>query len=162
VFKVFIILDMSNISQIHNNEMSITPSLELFINLSRTLTTVTRKFDHMGSMVGFTDFIILYQLNTAEDKKLRRIDLADKIGLTASGVTRLLLPMEKIGLVGRDTNPRDARVSYVTLAPGGERVLREATERAEMVASSIVPSKDIEKIDMFIRLSNDIRRLAHS
>ena len=160
LFSSAIILDMSNTIQIHNKDISITPSLELFINLSRTLSVTTRKFDHMGSMVGFTDFMILYYLSRAEDKKMRRIDLADKVGLTASGVTRLLLPMEKIGLVGRDTNPRDARVSYVTLTSGGERVLRETIERAEIIADSIIPSKDIEKISMFIRLSNDIHQLA--
>lgn len=31
------------------------------------------------------------------------------MGLTASGVTRTLLPLEKIGLVGRESDPRDAR-----------------------------------------------------
>lgn len=70
---------------------------------------------------------------------MRRIDLAEKIGLTASGVTRILLPMEKIGLVSREINERDARVSYVLLASGGKAKLSEAMERAEMLCEESVP-----------------------
>lgn len=150
---------MSNISQ-QQIKHFISPSLEFFINLSRMQSTVARKFDHMGSTVGFTDFIILYHLGIAPDNKLRRIDLADKVGLTASGITRLLPPLEKIGLVGREADPRDARVSYVTLAPGGKRVLNESIERAELTASSIIPTQDIPYIDKFVSLNEDIRRLA--
>ena len=74
----------------------------------------------------------------APDKRLRRIDLADTIGLTASGITRLLLPMEKIGLVQREAHDGDARVSYIAIAPGGEAKLSEAIERAEQYCSDII------------------------
>ncbi len=37
----------------------------------------------------------LYYLERAPGGRLRRVDLAERLGLTASGVTRSLLPLEK-------------------------------------------------------------------
>lgn len=48
----------------------------------------------------------MYHLQQAQDNKLSRIALAEKVALTASGVTRVLAPMEKIHLVTKQSNPR--------------------------------------------------------
>lgn len=77
--------------------------------------------------IGLTEYMVLLHLNNAPDKSLRRIDLAESVSRTASGVTRMLLPMEKIGLVKRDTNPRDARVSLVKITRSGEKIFKDAT-----------------------------------
>ena len=45
--------------------------------------------------ISFSEFLVLYHLSQAPNMTMRRIDLAECIGLTASGVTRLLNPMEK-------------------------------------------------------------------
>ena len=84
--------------------------------------------------------MVLWHLSQAEGKKLRRVDLADKLGVTASGITRMLLPMEKIGLIAREADVRDARVSTVLLAPVGKRLLQERLERAESIAQEAIPS----------------------
>ena len=84
--------------------------------------------------------MILHYLSQAEGERMRRIDLAERIGLTASGVTRLLLPMEKIGLVRREPSEHDARVSNVSLAPGGKRLLEERLEAGERLAQELLPA----------------------
>ena len=38
-------------------------------------------------------------MNNSKTKSMRRVDLAQSLGLTASGETRLVAPMEKIGLI---------------------------------------------------------------
>lgn len=48
--------------------------------------------------------------------------------------------MEKIGLVKREQNQLDARVSYVAIAAGGKRKLAEALEDAEDVATQLKPT----------------------
>lgn len=121
-------------------------ALQFFLNLAKIQSVVTRRFDGRLNGVGWTDFIILFHLSQAPDQKLRRIDLAEKIGLTASGVTRILLPMEKIGLVTRETNANDARVSYVVLAPGGQTKLYEALERAEYLSQSAIPASKMARL----------------
>ena len=94
--------------------------MELFLNLAKTQAMLSRRFDNSLGGLGFNEFIILYHLSQAPDQKLSRITLSEKLGLTASGITRILLPMEKIGLVGKETHIHDARISLVLLAPGGK------------------------------------------
>lgn len=130
----------------------INPSLNFFMNLAKTQTIMSRRFDGRLGGLGFNEFVILFHLSQAYDGKMRRIDLAEKIGLTASGVTRLLLPMEKIGLVRREINEHDARVSYVMLAPGGKRKLEEALERAEIFLEDTISSDKEKKLEEFSKL----------
>ena len=138
-----------------------TTSLQFFLNLAKIQAIMARRFDAGLGGLSLNEFIILLQLNQAEDNKLRRVDLADKIGLTSSGVTRLLIPMEKIGLLKREMNDHDARVRYVKLAPGGKRKLEEALERAELLSQEIVSSAkitDLESIfNSLLELSKSIR-----
>jgi DNA-binding MarR family transcriptional regulator len=119
--------------------MTLNKSLSFFIHVAKIQAIVNRKFDSGLGGLGWTEFLILHHLNQAEGQKLRRIDLAEKIGLTASGITRLLLPMEKIGLVQKEVNERDARVSLVMLASGGKRQYEESLERAGLLAEELVP-----------------------
>lgn len=99
--------------------------------------------------LGFSDFVILHHLMEAEGERLRRVDLAEKVGLTASGVTRMLLPMEKIGLVEREVNPQDARVSFVCITKAGKRLYQESREGVEAVADTVtaeMSKKDILRL----------------
>lgn len=120
--------------------------LEFFFALARLQAVATRRFDgRLGGGLGFNDLMILYYLSQADGEKIRRIDLAEKIGLTASGVTRLLAPMEKIGLIKREAHAHDARVSYVALAAGGKRLLSERIEKAELLSEEILGSLNAKK-----------------
>lgn len=121
--------------------------LDFFLKLSRVQAIVSRAFDRgLGGGLGFTDFVILYYLSQAPGEKMRRIDLANKVALSASGVTRLLLPMEKIGLVEREASTEDARVSYVKLAPGGKRLLEERIERADRFGEEFLSTTKVSNI----------------
>jgi len=136
---------------------NISSSLAFFIDLSRIDAEMTRRFDGRLRGIGFSDFLILLNLSTAKDGKMRRVDLADKMGLTASGITRLLAPMEKIGLIRREVNAQDMRVSYVVLAAGGKRMLEETMEDAEDIAASSVPEKSSKKLQEFSAFLSEIR-----
>lgn len=94
--------------------------------------------------------MVLYYLDNSFDKTMRRIDLAEKIWLTASGITRLLLPMEKIGLVKKQTNENDARVSLVSITDSGKLYLDDAIDRLNYITDEIIEwdlKKEIKKID---------------
>lgn len=149
---------MSNIYQISSKRLQLSEQLQFFLQFSKTHTIISRKFDHMGSSVGFTDFILLYMLYAMPGQKLRPSELADLIGLTPSGVTRLIPPLEKIGMVSRSADPRDARIRYISLAPGGERVLEEAIERAEYVATAIMPTESPKQTARLTQKLEEIRR----
>ncbi len=136
--------------------MKTTTNVKFFLNLAKIQAITNRRFDAGLGGLGFTEFQILFHLSEAEDQKMRRVDLGEKIGLTASGITRLLLPMEKIGLVKKEVDERDARVSYVILAPGGKRQFLESLERAELLAADLVPESKVKKIEALSDLLVDL------
>lgn len=127
---------------------NLNSQLTLFINLAKAHAIANRRFSNSLSQwgLGLNEFIILLHLSQAPDEKMRRIDLAEAIGLTASGVTRMLAPMEKIGLIKREANAHDARVSLVVLAPSGKRILSESLETAEWIADEWVAPHSAKKI----------------
>ncbi|MBB6270648.1 DNA-binding MarR family transcriptional regulator [Pedobacter cryoconitis] len=136
-------------------------SLKVLMNLSKVQAVISRRFDRLNIHgIGFNDFMVLYLLQQSADEKMRRIDLADKIGVTASGITRMLLPMEKRGLLTRETNERDARVSYVVLTPAGKQLFENAEKTAKILAEEIIPagkSKNMNLLsDLLIRFGGDI------
>lgn len=146
------------------NEMEpITNSLKFFLNFTTAQSKIAKRFDSILSVhgIGLNDFMILFHLTQAHDQKLRRIDLAEKIGLTASGVTRMLVPMEKVGLVTREANERDARVSYVKLTASGERILSEAMNSAEATSMDLYPNHEKGSqepfLDVLIALGGSIK-----
>ncbi|WFB66916.1 MarR family transcriptional regulator [Chryseobacterium sp. WX] len=135
----------------------ISTELLFLININKLQSVIARKFDSLSVHgLGFNDFVILYVLYSSPESKMRRIDLAEKIGLTASGVTRLLNPLEKIGLVSRESNERDARVSYVVITPNGKKVFEEAKLSAENITKEILSSKKGKSLRMVNELLFDL------
>lgn len=141
----------------------LTQEMSFLMNLWTTNTVTSKRIDAgLGSIhgIGFTEYMALYHLNCAHNKSMRRIDLAQKIGVTASGVTRLLSPMEKIGLVEKEVNERDARVSLVKLSSTGETILSDAT--TSFAASSKSMLQGVEQsslacsLDVFQSMNNEL------
>jgi len=75
-----------------------------------------------------SDFDVLIQLYYAEGRRMRRIDLARSVLLTASGITRLLDGLESCGLVAKERCDSDARVTYAVLTKSGIKKLEAARE----------------------------------
>ena len=113
---------------------------DLIIRFAFAHSKVIKRVDNNLSLHGisFSEFMVMHHLNNSPDKTMRRINLAECIGLTASGVTRLLNPMEKRKLVQKEKNQRDARVSLVKLSKAGESVLKDAMISFEQISDSIV------------------------
>lgn len=65
------------------------------------------------------DYEALGVLAHAEGRRLRRVDLARRLLLTPSGITRLLEGLEAVGLVARASCPDDLRVTYAELTDSG-------------------------------------------
>jgi len=128
------------------------------INLWSKSTSITRKIDaNLGAIHGisFTEYIVLSNLMNAPNHTLRRIDLAEAIGRSASAITKMLLPMEKIGLVSKQANPRDARVSLVKITPAGMTAFEQATvtlnDKSKTVLKTL-KSSDVDKLIVILSL----------
>lgn len=120
--------------------MNHTREARLVLSLINLNGKIHRKLGGALSVhgLGVSEFLVLVELRAAPGQTLRRVDLADRIGLTASGVTRLLNPMEKIGLVRKGASERDARVSLVTLSESGNRVLEEVGVAVDDASRSVL------------------------
>lgn len=77
--------------------------------------------------LSLSEFLVLGHLDAAANQTVSRIQLADYLGMSASGITRLIAPMEKNRLIEKQSNPRDARQSLVKISTTGQRVYHEAT-----------------------------------
>ena len=95
----------------------------------RAHATLTRQLSaDLVASHGLTlnDYEVLLHLSRAPERSLRRIDLAERVLLTPSGITRLLDGLERAGLVEKATCEHDARVSYAVLTDAGYERLRAA------------------------------------
>lgn len=142
-----------------------TPSLEVCLRIAKAYATISRRFDTtLGGLHGisFSDFQLLHQLNRTPGHRLRRVDLAERLGLTASGVTRSLLPLEKIGLVTRQADARDARVGYAVLTAAGRRLLNDASETAATTAQELLRDTSPTRMEAMTNMLGQIAGLPAS
>ncbi len=72
------------------------------------------------------DLLLLRLVKNAPGSKLSRIELARRLHVSPSTVTRATKPLEKIGLIDREADVRDARLSYVVLSAAGIELLAYA------------------------------------
>ena len=133
-----------------------TQKLDFIINSAQFYSVLRKKLDSWLGWLGFSYFIVLYYLSKAPEQKLRRIDLADKVWMTASGITRLLAPMEKIWLINKESNNEDARVSIVSLASGWKTKLNEALDRLSYYLDEIIDENSSNKLEEMLKLYEQI------
>jgi DNA-binding MarR family transcriptional regulator len=106
------------------------PALTAWIRLLRGHAAARRTLDselqaaHGLTVVGYEALLLL---SNAEAQAMRRVDLARGLGVTPSGVTRLLDGLERDGLVAKRTCDTDARVTYAVLTEAGAERLERAS-----------------------------------
>jgi len=101
-----------------------------FLALLHAHATATRQLNaQLTADHGLTinDYEVLLRLARAPERRMRRVDLADQVLLTASGITRLLDGLERDGFVARASCDSDRRVVYAVLTDAGMEKLAEAT-----------------------------------
>jgi DNA-binding MarR family transcriptional regulator len=118
-----------------------TTALSTVLQLAHARTVVVRDVDaslegHHG--LGLNDLALLLELNSSPNSRLRRLDLAERLGITPSGVARQLAPLERRGLVGRESHPDDARLAIVVLTEAGSRVVGDVLPTAEEAATRVL------------------------
>jgi len=100
--------------------------------------------------VSLRDFMLLRYVKHSPGSKLSRIDLARRLCVSPSTVTRATNPLEKIGLIAREADSRDARLSYVVLTASGAKLLKNAEKTLEQLSSDfltpILSAKDLTQL----------------
>jgi DNA-binding MarR family transcriptional regulator len=109
--------------------------------LLRATTSVTREIDRSVSAyhgIGLSDLQVLLELQDSPRGELARVELAERLGVAPSVVTRQLSPLERIGLVSRESHPVDARSAIVGLTPAGATMANDAARTAREAAERVV------------------------
>jgi len=100
-----------------------------------------RRFDGALSTIkgiSFAEYRLLRQLDGAPIGGISRVDLADAVGLTPSGVTRALRPLEKLGFVQTVKSERDARRALASLTEAGIELTNDASGVVDDVAAQLL------------------------
>lgn len=106
------------------------------------------------------EMFLLMQLEQASRHRLPRVELARRLYMSASTVTRMAAPLEKLGLVGRQADSRDARLAYVVLSESGLRKVAEVRETFAEVSEQVFRDRwaagDVDQLsDLLGRLVTD-------
>ena len=108
-----------------------TPEQALALAFAGAWDRLERRLDHsLGAIRGISlaEYRLLRALGDAPGEQASRVDLAQAVGLTPSGVTRALRPMEKLGMVATVSSKRDARLAIAVLTDAGREVLDDASD----------------------------------
>ena len=119
-------------------------ALDVVLALARADAAARRRLEGALAGVhglGLNDFVVLTSLRRAPGRRLRRIDLAETVGVTASAVTRLLVPLEQVGLVEREADPKDARAAFARLTDAGAERVAQAEETAGEAAARVLTAR---------------------
>jgi DNA-binding MarR family transcriptional regulator len=93
---------------------------------AQLIRTLEAELAHAADLP-IASYDVLVQLAEAFDHRLRMTDLADRVLLSRSGLTRMIDRLERDGLVRREPVPDDARGMYAVLTRAGVDRLRSAS-----------------------------------
>ncbi len=100
------------------------------------------------------ELFLLMQLENAPLLRLTRVELAKRLNTSASTVTRMAAPLEKLGLVSRQSDSRDARLAFVVLTKAGIKRVAEArvtfAKQATYVFRDRWSAKDIDQLSQLL------------
>jgi DNA-binding MarR family transcriptional regulator len=137
--------------QVLTDQVLAHPPVRAWVGLLRGYRALTRDLSaRLLADHGLTqnDYEVLAQLSRAEDGRMRRVDLAERLLLTPSGITRLLEGLQRCGFVEEGTCDSDARVTYAVLTPAGRRRLEEAAGgHAAVMRDQIASRLDGEELE---------------
>lgn len=132
------------------------PPVRAWTRLLRAYAGTTRRLS--GELqaehgLSVNDYEALYVLAHAEGRRMRRVDLARRLVLTPSGVTRLLEGLERAGLVERAACEADLRVTYAQLTDDGAARLEAAScSHVGSVRALFEGSLSNDEIDALVQL----------
>ena len=137
---------------------TLSQPMQLILTLVKTQGQVLKPLERSLSIHGisFTEWLVMHRLSQSSDHTIKRISLANGIGVTASGITRILLPMEKVGWVERVTSARDARVSMVRLTPAGLESYQQATQSIEHTANRVTNMMNQQQVEQCMGLLSSL------
>lgn len=102
-------------------------NLAAWRNFLKAHATVVDRIDHdlvAAERLPLSSYDVLIELYEAPERRLRMHELAERVVLSRSGLTRLVDRLEAEGLLRRDRSARDRRGAYAVITEQGIEALR--------------------------------------
>ena len=136
---------------------------ELALAFAAAWNRLEKRLDSsLGSINGISlaEYRLLRALSDAPSVWASRVDLARVVGLTPSGVTRALRPLEKLGLISTAKSKRDARLALASLTPAGQEMVNDAAGVvSDTMSDMIARSPELsDRVDELIGLLVELGR----
>ncbi|KND28914.1 MarR family winged helix-turn-helix transcriptional regulator [Streptomyces acidiscabies] len=137
------------------------------IEIERALTRITylstraRQHDRLMAVAGvpLDRAAVALLRQVADSDPLRPGELAQRLGVEASHVTRTVQQLEKSGYVTRVPDPQDGRAQRIQLTEAGERAvgrIRAASQRGMQLALQEWTPQELEQLaGLFHRMVDD-------
>lgn len=138
----------------------LSPSIQFFLQLAKTQNALTNRFDRGLGGLSLTEFIVLSELEQSPTQQLRRIELAEALGVTSSGISKILLPMMKIHLLRDGKKSDDARVRSVEATAAGREKLHDEMVRLQFLVDELLPEGSKREAEAFTNNLRDIAKRA--
>ncbi|MFM2351689.1 MAG: hypothetical protein RL096_170 [Actinomycetota bacterium] len=85
----------------------------------------------------FSEYVILRAVEAGGSNGIRRVDIAEQVALSVSGITRALSPLEKLGYIEHQEEELDARVRKVVLTESGRELFKDIDKDVQRLMDSI-------------------------
>jgi DNA-binding MarR family transcriptional regulator len=153
-----VLRDYSRICYAFRMNTKTTSEQSLALAFAAAWNRVERRLDSsLGAIRGISlaEYRLLRALGDAPGSQASRVDLAQAVGLTPSGVTRALRPMEKLSIVSTVKSKRDARLAIAALTPAGRELLDDASSVVDDTMQTVLKrspelgSKVVELTEIF-------------
>lgn len=107
-----------------------------------------------AGQVGLDVYDVLVTLEMTDHHRLKMSELADRVLLSRSGITRLVDRLEAKGWIKREACPYDKRCLYAHLTAEGQRVREEAWKiyepmLAQLWGQHVDETRAMELVDFF-------------
>ncbi|MBB6735979.1 MarR family winged helix-turn-helix transcriptional regulator [Cohnella zeiphila] len=132
--------------------------------LAALINEILVKSTILGSEKSFVQGLTPKQLHIVMEigtRTFRHGDLAVRLGVEPSTLTRTLNPLVQGGLADRSLNPDNRREVLIRLTEAGLSVLETANGKMEQIASAIlgqVPKEQLAEVERSVRTLLDILR----
>ncbi len=110
-------------------------------------------FNDSNTGIGFA----IKLLYSAEDNRLSAGAISEAMGVSTARVAVLLKKMEGKGLITRESDMTDARVTIVCLSEEGKAVAEQMQENMLKHISDVIDKVGMEKLKQFIELSVEVK-----
>ncbi len=110
-------------------------------------------FNDSNTGIGFA----IKLLYSAEDNRLSAGAISESMCVSTARVAVLLKKMESKGLITRESDMTDARVTVVCLSEAGKNVARQMRQNMLGHISHVIDKVGMEKLKQFIELSVEVK-----